>query len=113
MSEPIILKIEKTKKDQSKKKIYNRSVIYFFRNHLGSTFWENQLNGPIIDPEYFKSNNWVKEALKTAGLDENTKTKWSNKAGCKCLCSPGFLIPGYSGFDIFVDYGYKLEDPII
>jgi hypothetical protein len=46
----------------------------------------------------------LKEAFRRLGLPEDTKAHWSQKAGCGCGCSPGFVLDisqnwGYSGGD--------------
>ena len=30
-------------------------------------------------------------------LDPETKVRWSNRAGCSCPCSPGFIIEDHKG----------------
>jgi hypothetical protein len=35
---------------------------------------------------------FVKKALATLGLDTDVKVRWSQKAGCNCGCSPGFVL---------------------
>jgi hypothetical protein len=45
----------------------------------------------------------VKE-LKAQGIDmEGMKVLWSQRAGCSCGCSPGFIIPQLHGYEIYVD----------
>ncbi len=43
--------------------------------------------------------------LKKAGLEDTVKFRWSQKAGCSCGCSPGFILQmsKYSNFDIHAD----------
>lgn len=43
------------------------------------------------------------DVLEQAGV--KAKYNWSNKAGCKCGCSPGFILTENSNehYDIFVD----------
>ena len=46
----------------------------------------------------------VPKVLKQLDLPLNTKVQWSQKAGCKCGCSPGFILPEvYEHKDFFVD----------
>jgi len=47
----------------------------------------------------------VPAVLAKMGLPPDTKVRWSQKAGCACGCSPGFILPEYHGRDVFVDYG--------
>lgn len=45
---------------------------------------------------------YVEEALREYGFNF-TKLTWSNKAGCSCPCSPGFIVTeGTHGHDIWV-----------
>lgn len=77
----------------------SRSIIYFI------------INGPTVMQEINEKkgkyyNVFRKEVLPTvfkkAKLPLDTKVIWSDKAGCSCGCSPGFLITGQKGFDIYV-----------
>jgi hypothetical protein len=46
----------------------------------------------------------LKEAFRRLGLPEDTKAYWSQKAGCGCGCSPGFIL------DIPQNWGYNSGD---
>jgi hypothetical protein len=55
----------------------------------------------------------LNQALTAAGFDpEKIKVSWSQKAGCSCGCSPGFILNGVDDFnpqptppvDIYCDY---------
>lgn len=35
------------------------------------------------------------KAFEMLGLPADTKAKWSQKAGCSCGCSPGFILTGH------------------
>ena len=87
-----------SKSDNNDKKP-DRSIIYIF------------INSPTVMKEIQekkdKYQNVIrKEVLPTvfkkAKMPLNTRVIWSDKAGCSCGCSPGFLITGYNGMDIFV-----------
>jgi len=42
--------------------------------------------------------------LKAAGLPADLKARWSRHAGCgQCPCSPGFILEGAYGQNIYVD----------
>lgn len=43
--------------------------------------------------------------------DEYVKIRWSQKAGCSCPCSPGFIVDGITGYTMWVDF-YANEDDI-
>ncbi len=40
--------------------------------------------------------------LKEMGLPTDTKFSWKQNAGCRCGCSPGFIIPGVLDKQVFV-----------
>lgn len=43
------------------------------------------------------------EIKKVSGVDaDKLRFWWSQYAGCRCPCSPGFLVKGLYGYDIFV-----------
>ncbi len=50
-----------------------------------------------------KFKNCLPCILKEVGIPENTKASWSQKAGCSCGCSPGFILKGHKGLNIFAD----------
>lgn len=43
------------------------------------------------------------EILRLAGLPVDTRVVWSRTAGCACGCSPGFVVQGWTRFDVWVD----------
>ncbi len=45
----------------------------------------------------------IPELISRGIIPETSKVKWSQKAGCSCGCSPGFIVEGDLGRDIFVD----------
>ncbi len=58
---------------------------------------------------YNEYRKLLPEVLKTIGANPNHLSwKYSQKAGCRCGCSPGFIIDGWdkaiSAKDIFVEY---------
>jgi hypothetical protein len=42
------------------------------------------------------------EALKALGRNPQVRAKWSQKAGCSCGCSPGFVLETRDNMNIFV-----------
>lgn len=93
------MKIEIKVQNNEQDEIPQRSIIYI------------DLIGANIKKEIRekKDNYWtvykhevIPSVLEQANLPLNTKVIWSKKAGCSCGCSPGFLITGKSGFNIFV-----------
>lgn len=72
---------------------------------------ENYLDGRFTRPkELLRTILWeavaeaVRQGAKFSGDLDNPKATWSQKAGCQCSCSPGFItnLMGYE--DVFVDY---------
>ena len=50
----------------------------------------------------------LREGLSNAGVDlSNVDYRWSQKAGCSCGCSPGFIVDGYDpvlyGKDVHIE----------
>jgi len=43
-------------------------------------------------------------------IDPKMSFRWSQKAGCKCGCSPGFILSDYSEYDIFLTVKFVAED---
>lgn len=55
------------------------------------TVFENLLAGRRSRPvELYRK--LLPEILERFGLPEDTKATWSQKAGCSCGCSPGFIL---------------------
>lgn len=89
------MKIRKIKVRDGKED--RKSRIYFF---VKETILENLINRRCRpNKEYRKL---VPAVLKKANIPSTTKVKWSQKAGCSCGCSPGFILD-YLGKEIFVD----------
>ena len=42
------------------------------------------------------------KVYKKARIDEKIPVKWSQKAGCSCGCSPGFIVNSHFGKEVFV-----------
>jgi hypothetical protein len=45
---------------------------------------------------------YVPAALEALGVGRDAPFHWSRKAGCKCGCSPGFVVDGYRGSVVHV-----------
>jgi hypothetical protein len=78
-------------------KIGSKSRLYFF---VEETILEN-LQKRHCRP-YSEYRQLIPKIFKKLKIPINTKAKWSQKAGCNCGCSPGFILDHY-GEDIFVD----------
>lgn len=78
-----------------------KSVLYFFP--VGETLIDNiaeRRRRPI--KEYRKL---IPEVCASVGVTnpQDLKFSWSQKAGCSCGCSPGFIVKGLYCKEIFVD----------
>ena len=84
-----IVKVEKFRGNDK----FQHPRIYFWRdnyNPVGEILTGERYNKPY---NFFRK--YIPEALKMAeypGGANNLKVKWSQKAGCSCPCSPGFII---------------------
>jgi hypothetical protein len=78
-----------------------KARVYFSMSK--ETVWSNLLerwNRPYKD---FKVQA-MPQVLEAMGLPADTKYRWSQKAGCSCGCSPGFIIDSVTGMTAYVDY---------
>lgn len=68
------------------------------------TVLENLFEGRHNRP-HAELKKLIPEALKAAKIEgEVTKAVWSQYAGCRCPCSPGFILDFHGPFDISVTY---------
>lgn len=72
----------------------------------GETVMDNLMNRRSRPINEFRSAAY--RALSCMGVDlTRVDLKWSQKAGCSCGCSPGFIVDGYDpvidGKDMHVD----------
>lgn len=62
---------------------------------------------------YTEYRKLLPEIFEKAGIPAGTKASWSQKAGCSCPCSPGFVLDYYSNINIWADVagprGYDVE----
>jgi hypothetical protein len=92
------MKISKIKV-RDNNKFWNKPRIYFF---IKETILEN-LQERHCRP-YKEYRQLIPKIFKKLKIPINTKAKWSQKAGCHCGCSPGFILDlDNYGRDIFVD----------
>jgi hypothetical protein len=52
------------------------------------------------------------EIFRQANVPEGTKARWSQKAGCSCGCSPGFILDYWSTDDISVSVTGEEHAPV-
>ena len=50
--------------------------------------------------------------LQQSNMAKNLTIKWSQKAGCQCGCSPGFIVEGHQGQNLFVTIPTKILSTI-
>lgn len=60
----------------------------------------------LLDARWDNPVGKYRKALATifaaTGIPDGTKARWSQKAGCSCPCSPGFILDVADGRDYFV-----------
>lgn len=77
-----------------------RSKIFIFPE--GETIIQN-LENRRHRPSTAYKKELMPKILEKAGLPADTKVSWSQKAGCSCGCSPGFILSdSYWGFKFYV-----------
>lgn len=88
---------------------YKKPRVYFFHDESILENLENRRSRPYNEyrklmPEVLKKANKNPDF---ADIPENTKAAWSQKAGCSCGCSPGFILQTdnvcLEGVEIFVE----------
>jgi len=85
---------------------YHRPRIYV--RPEGETIVENFLEGRHTRPYTLYKKEVLPQLFRVLGLggpgiDNRIKVSWSQKAGCSCPCSPGFIVKdGNVPFDIHV-----------
>ena len=81
-----------------------KTRIYIFQKD--ETIIEN-LQKRTVRPYTSYKKEVIPEILKSLNLPAETKVKWSQKAGCSCNCSPGFIVEGDYSKDVFVTISNK------
>lgn len=97
-----ITKFEKRQNSAAKGRPYRseRSKIFIFPE--GETILQNLANRRQRPSTTYKKEV-IPAILAQAGLPADTKVTWSQKAGCSCGCSPGFILPDNCwGYKVFV-----------
>jgi len=80
--------ISKLTVNKSNEKFHNSRIYIFIKNE---TIVEN-LNNRKQRPYTVYRKELIPSILNQLGLPADTKVRWSQYAGCKCPCSPGFII---------------------
>jgi hypothetical protein len=69
----------------------------------GETVMENFMGGRFNRP-HSELRDVVRRALRMLEVPEGTRISWSQRAGCSCPCSPGFIVDARLHYDIFITY---------
>jgi len=79
---------------------YNAKVRIYF--NFNETILEN-LEQRRLRPYAELKKRYVPHILNAMKLPADTEVRWSQKAGCQCGCSPGFIIEGVRQLDVWYD----------
>lgn len=102
------------KKDGNSSKRDKRRSSYFLKPRIfifpaSESIIDNLMNRHDR-PHKAWETNLIPIIFKALGIPEMTKVRWSQKAGCTCPCSPGFIIEDHQyPHDIFVDIKSSVE----
>ena len=77
----------------------NKNRIYIFNS--GETIIENLVERHYRPVEFYKQVI-IPHLIAQGFLNKDSDIKWSQKAGCSCPCSPGFIVESEYGYEIFV-----------
>ncbi len=75
-----------------------KARVYFF--HEGESILEGFGNRVARPADLYRT--YLPQVAEAMGLPRTTKFKWSQKAGCRCGCSPGFICGDAFAKDVFV-----------
>jgi hypothetical protein len=95
------MKIKNARMQWSQSKRSNKSVLYFFPT--GETILDNLALRRQRPVKEFRA--LIPQVCEAVGITnmQDLKFSWSQKAGCSCGCSPGFVVKGLYCKDIFCD----------
>lgn len=86
---------------------WTQSKSRFYVHPQGETLIDNLINRRTRPIKEYR--RVVERVLDEKGVDRSmVSIKWSQKAGCGCGCSPGFIVDGWLGTelhrqDVFID----------
>lgn len=66
----------------------------------GESVWANLANRRERPADLYRQ--LLPAIYEQAGIPAGTKARWSQKAGCSCPCSPGFILAHVSTVDVYV-----------
>lgn len=93
-------RVNSDRKGHNKK---TRVYVYFSNETVSENFVERRWR-PIDE-----MSELMPQILESVGLDPEMKFRWSQKAGCSCGCSPGFILGDHFGSEIFVVFQWEPE----
>lgn len=92
-----MIKVNIEVRDRDENRLGN-SKVYFF--HKGESVLEDFGNRVARPQDLYKT--YIPDVAEKMGLSRTAKFSWSQKAGCRCGCSPGFTSKKVKGKDVFV-----------
>ena len=74
----------------------------------GESVLENLFEGRHNRPVSFYRKEILPTIRKLFNIDRNTAINWSQKAGCSCPCSPGFIIKDHKFYNMDERYDIRV-----
>jgi hypothetical protein len=78
----------------------NKTIIYV--NPKGENLIQNLKNRRSRPYNLYRKFIPVVMRMAFGSWFNDVKANWSQKAGCSCGCSPGFIVTGHQGYDVWV-----------
>ena len=96
------LTVRETRVKEQPERERSKTRVYFFADK--SAGWMYDLEPKDRVRNYRKLLGQVESAIREACPNAGElKFSWSWNAGCRCGCSPGFIVDGLRGVNVFVD----------
>ncbi len=107
----VIIKSLEVRRSNDKKA--HNSRVYVFHEGVGPKPLFGIANGERWShPTALYRKFVLPKVRKEMNLDSGVSIRWSQKAGCSCGCSPGFVIDDNRGCrDVFVSVEFALKQP--
>lgn len=83
-----------------------RTRVYFWPQN--ETVFDNIVNRHFRPVRLYRKH--IPYVLMQVGAPDGTRAAWSQRAGCSCPCSPGFILDVNLGYDINVTVEYEESD---
>jgi hypothetical protein len=91
----------------SRRSRFQKTRVYF--SHPGETIMDNLMNRRNRPRDLYRQ--YLPEVATALDLPAGTKFAWSQKAGCNCGCSPGFICDYSYGKDVWVEFEQEALPP--